>query len=148
MIGIEEARRYYQGADAAHDFDHVLRVLKMAERIGMAEGADMLVVRTAVLLHDIGRSAMGDTDHATVGADRAQEILAGHPRQQVQAVVHAIAAHRFRAGPDPDTLEAKVVFTEVLRRWPHYRVLDGVQMGASTLLRDTVSLPILLQPNA
>ena len=110
MIRIEEARRYYQGVDAAHDFDHVLRVLKMAERIGTAEGADMLVVRTAVLLHDIGRNAMGDLDHATVGAHQARQILAGHPQQRVEAVVHAIAAHRFRAGPDPDTLEAQVVF--------------------------------------
>jgi uncharacterized protein len=110
LIGIEEARHCYRGADAAHDFDHVLRVLTMAERIGVAEGADMLVVRTAALLHDIGRSAVGDVDHAAVGANRAREILTGHPPQQVQAVVRAIAAHRFRAGPEPDTLEAQVVF--------------------------------------
>ena len=110
MIGIEEARHYYRGADAAHDFDHVLRVLRIVERIGAAEGADLLVVRTAALLHDIGRSAVGDLDHAAVGANRARVILAGHPPQRVQAVAHAIAAHRFRVGPDPDTLEAQVVF--------------------------------------
>jgi uncharacterized protein len=110
LIGIEEARRYYQGADAAHDFEHVLRVLRMAERIGTAEGADMAVVRAATLLHDIGRAGMGDADHAAAGACRARQILAGQVPQQVAAVVQAIAAHRFRAGPDPDTLEAQVLF--------------------------------------
>ncbi|GAF99173.1 unnamed protein product, partial [marine sediment metagenome] len=39
-IGIERARQYYQEADPAHDFDHILRVLTLAERIGAAEGAD------------------------------------------------------------------------------------------------------------
>jgi uncharacterized protein len=29
---------------------------------------------------------------------------------QVEAVAHAIAAHRFRAGPEPSTLEAQVLF--------------------------------------
>jgi hypothetical protein len=33
----------------------------------------------------------------------------------------------------------------VLRRWPNYQVLGDVQIGASTLLRETVKLPILLQ---
>jgi hypothetical protein len=33
-----------------------------------------------------------------------------------------------------------------LRRWPNYQVLDGVELGASTLLRETTKLPILLQP--
>ena len=43
-------------------------------------------------------------------------------------------------------LEAQTVFTEVLRRWPDYRVLDGVEGEESTLLRATAKLPILLQP--
>ena len=55
MITVTEARRYYEGADAVHDFDHVLRVLALAERIGRAEGADLEIVRTAALLHDAGR---------------------------------------------------------------------------------------------
>jgi cytochrome P450 len=53
----------------------------------------------------------------------------------------------FCLGAQLARLEAKIVFTEVLRRWPNYQVLDGVELGASTLLRETVKLPILLQPN-
>ncbi len=112
MITIAEARRYYEAADAVHDFDHVLRVLALAEHIGRAEGADLEVVRAAALLHDVGREkAEADgLDHAVHAADRAREILAGQPAEKVEAVAHAIAAHRFRTGPEPATLEAQVLF--------------------------------------
>jgi len=112
VITIAEARHYYEGADAVHDFDHVLRVLALAERIGRAEGADMEIVRAAALLHDVGRKqAEADgLDHAAFAAERAREILTGQPDAKVEAVAHAIAAHRFRAGPEPATLEAQVLF--------------------------------------
>jgi uncharacterized protein len=112
VITIAEARRYYEGADAVHDFDHVLRVLALAERIGRAEGADVEIVRAAALLHDAGREqADADgIDHAALAADRAREILDGQPSAKVEAVAHAIAAHRFRTRPEPATLEAQVLF--------------------------------------
>jgi uncharacterized protein len=111
LISIEEARMHYEGADAVHDFDHVLRVLALAERLARAEGADLEIVRTAALLHDIARGH-GDrmaTDHAQAGAEFARRLLAGHPPDRVEAVAHAIAAHRFRTGPAPQTLEAQVL---------------------------------------
>ena len=112
MITVEEARRYYAEADAAHNFDHVLRVLALAERIARAEGADLEIVRAAALLHDVGRvgEERGDGCHARIGAARAREILRGHPQNRVEAVAEAIAAHRFRRGPDPQSLEARVLY--------------------------------------
>lgn len=112
MITIAEARPHYEGADAVHDFDHVLRVLALAERIGRAEGADLEIVRAAALLHDVRReqAEAAGLDHAACAASRAWEILAGRPASKVEAVVHAIAAHRFRTRPDPATLEAQVLF--------------------------------------
>ncbi len=131
MITIEFARTLYPiDADSAHDFDHVLRVLHMAEKIAQAEGADIEVVRVAALLHDIGL-AQGRAGHETSAANRAREILKNlsqHPERPatslrsaqdaqsaytnefIEAVAHAIEAHRFRSGPAPDTLEAKVLF--------------------------------------
>ena len=112
MITIDKARSYYGNNDAVHDFDHVLRVLALAEHIGQAEGADMEVVRAAVLLHDVGR-AQADAeglDHAALGATQVREILAGQPPAKVEAVAHAVAAHRYRAAPEPETLEAQVLF--------------------------------------
>ncbi len=112
VIDIEQAQRYYEGADAAHDYHHVLRVLRLAERIGQAEGADMEVLRTAALLHDIGRpeEIRDGVCHAEVGAAKARQILSDWPPDRVQAVAHAIATHRFRDDVAPRTLEAKVLF--------------------------------------
>ncbi len=39
-VTIEDARIWYQEADPVHDFDHVLRVYRVAERLAKAEGAD------------------------------------------------------------------------------------------------------------
>jgi len=112
MISIKDARCFYDGADAAHDFDHVLRVLTLAERIAQAEGADLEIVRAAALLHDVARAETAGTDrcHAEAGAERARLILRLHPPRRVQAVAQAIATHRFRRGSGPETLEAQVLF--------------------------------------
>lgn len=115
MMTITEARSYYHEAESGHDFDHVLRVLALAERLARAEGADLEIVRAAALLHDIARSdedeSRGD-DHAAMAAERARAILRerGMAPERVEAVAHAIAAHRFRGSAIPQTLEAKVLF--------------------------------------
>jgi uncharacterized protein len=107
LITIQEARQYYEGADAGHDFDHVLRVLALAERLGRSEGADLDIVRAAALLHDVARGQ--GVDHAQAGAELTYHLLAGQPTERVEAVAHAVAAHRFRTGPAPQTLEARVL---------------------------------------
>jgi uncharacterized protein len=112
MITIEFARTLYPAdADSAHDFDHVLRVVAMADRIALAEGADRDVVHAAALLHDIGLEE-GRAGHETSAAKRATEILRaqGYAEAFCNAVAHAIESHRFRSGPTPQTLEAKVLF--------------------------------------
>jgi uncharacterized protein len=111
LITIDQARKQYLGADAIHDFDHVQRVLALAERFSAAEGADWAIVRTATLLHDAARGH-GDrlvADHAQAGAEIARRLLAHQPADRVEAVAHAIAAHRFRTGPAPRTLEAQIL---------------------------------------
>jgi uncharacterized protein len=118
MITIDQARRYYPDDDPAHDFSHVLRVLTLAERLAEQEGADIRVVRAAALLHDIARvedesvevEADAETDHAMLAARRARDILAGEDAAFVDAVAHAIEAHRFRNAIEPETVEAKVLF--------------------------------------
>lgn len=105
-ITIEQARLLYETGGGGHDFDHVLRVTALAERIAAAEGADLAVVRTAALLHDVAESRARH-DHHLRGAELSREILADQPADFVEAVAHAIEAHRFRAEPAPRTLEAQ-----------------------------------------
>ncbi|MHB1295690.1 MAG: HD domain-containing protein [Anaerolineae bacterium] len=112
MIDVETARTYYAENDSAHGFDHVLRVWRLAERIGLEEGADMQVLQAAALLHDVGRPEELRTGacHARLSAEAARRILSGRPDAQVEAVALAIAEHRFRANRPPSTLEARVLF--------------------------------------
>ena len=115
MITIDQARRYYTNSDAVHDFDHVLRVLNMAQRIAEGERAGeqrVAIIQAAALLHDVGRAQAEDRgiDHAAFAAGRVSEILAGYPQPEIEAVAHAVAAHRFRTRPDPETLEARILF--------------------------------------
>jgi uncharacterized protein len=112
VISVAEARRLYDSEDAVHDFDHVLRVLKLAERIAQAEDANLRILRAAVLLHDVDRrhAEAAGIDHAVVAARRAREVLAGQPSPSIERVAQTIAAHRFRTDPKPSTLEAQILY--------------------------------------
>lgn len=117
-ITVEEARGWYQDADPVHDFDHVLRVYRLAERIAQSEGADLQIVRAAALLHDSRGSAPGmegeaRAEHHIASAEFAGQVLQdkGWQSEKIEAVQHCIRAHRFRGKEDaPETLEAKVLF--------------------------------------
>jgi uncharacterized protein len=113
-LTVDDARPLYGEADSVHDFDHIVRVLTLAERIAVSEGADLSIVRTATLLHDWGRAEAqaAGRNHAVVAAERAGRYLRGRgaSEHEVVAVCHAILAHRFREAPAPETLEAKVLF--------------------------------------
>jgi uncharacterized protein len=112
MITVDQAHELYTDDDPVHDFDHILRVLALAEHIGAAEGADMEVLRAAALLHDVGRdeAEASGQDHAQFAAAQARQILDSAPPAKVEAVVQAILAHRFRSGPPPESLEGRVLF--------------------------------------
>jgi uncharacterized protein len=117
-VTIKEAHTWYQDSDPVHDFDHVLRVYRVAEKLAQAEGADLEIVRAAALLHDSRGSAPGGegtarAEHHIASADFAGEILTekGWPADKIKAVQHCIRAHRFRGREDaPVTMEAKVLF--------------------------------------
>jgi uncharacterized protein len=116
MPTLEQARSWYTDADPVHDFAHVQRVYRMAERIGQIEGADLEIVRAAALLHDVEGSAPegpGRASHHHESAEFAAEVLQaeGWPAERIAAVQHCIRAHRYRDRSEPPaTLEAQVLF--------------------------------------
>lgn len=109
----EEARRLYAAGDAAHDFDHVLRVTRLAMHIAQAEGADVALVRLAALLHDVPTPDAPRGDHHRAAAEFARRWLSarGMGTEAVANVVHAIEAHRFRDHTvQPATREAQCLY--------------------------------------
>ncbi len=115
MPTIEQARAWYVDSDPVHDFDHVLRVYRMAERLAEAEGADPAIVRAAALLHDAEGTTPGHesrADHHRASAEFAGEVLRaeGWDETRIAAVQHCIRAHRFRGDESPQTIEAKCLF--------------------------------------
>lgn len=116
MLTLERARSWYSNADAVHDFEHVERVYRMAERLAQIEGADLEIVRAAALLHDVEGTTPGAevrTNHHFSSAAFAGELLAGEgwTPERIAAVQHCIRAHRFRDDREPpQTIEAKVLF--------------------------------------
>src|SRR3989304_6585273 len=116
MPTIEQAREWYAEADIVHDFDHVLRVLRTADRLAAIEGADLEILRAAVLLHEVeGPPREGENRHNRPhsSAEFAARILQkeGWSQERVSAVQHCILAHRYRDRSNPpSTLEARILF--------------------------------------
>jgi len=114
----EEVRRWYfrQETDAAHDFDHILRVYHLALRLAEAEGANRRIVQAAALLHDVKSGLPGSRerdDHHLLSAEFAGEVLPrwGWCEEDIAQVQHCIRAHRFRdESEQPQTIEAKVIY--------------------------------------
>lgn len=110
------AEAHFKGSRGSHAWDHSLRVLRLCERIGKVEGADMGVLRVAALLHDIGRmhqdASSGAVCHAEKGEAMARPMVDRLPlsKQQKGNVLHCIRTHRFRGDQAPCTTEARVLF--------------------------------------
>ncbi len=107
---------YFQGARGSHSWDHTLRVRRLCERIGAAEGVDMDVLLVSAYLHDIARSHQDDSNgaicHAEKGAQLAAVIVNKLPLTagQKDNILHCIRSHRFRGSHKPRTPEARVLF--------------------------------------
>lgn len=118
MPSVEQAQSWYLDDDPVHDFDHVMRVYRIAEKLALAEGADLEIIRAAALLHDSVGSAPGNpgearAEHHILSAIFARQVLTeeGWAEERIQAVEHCIRAHRFRnKGEKPQTIEAQVLF--------------------------------------
>ncbi len=114
---LELARQFISdegSEDAAHDYDHLVRVIALAESIQASEGGDLPTIWAAVALHDIGqeRERLHGGEHALIGAELAAELLKDtpFPQQSIPAVQQAIREHRITGGITPQTLEGRILY--------------------------------------
>jgi uncharacterized protein len=116
MPTTEQARAWAPAGDPVHGFDHVERVVLMAERLAREVGADQEIVRAAALLHDAAgahpETGEARHEHERDSAAVARQVLTdeGWEEERIRAVEHCIRAHRFRGKELPRTLEAQVLF--------------------------------------
>lgn len=100
--------------DAAHDYDHLVRVMALADKLHASEGGDLSTIWAAVALHDIGqeRERRHGGDHASIGAELAAQLLKDtpFPQDSIPAVQQAIREHRMTGGVTPQTLEGRILY--------------------------------------
>lgn len=102
------------GGDAAHDLEHIRRVVANARGLAAAEGARLEIVLPAAWLHDcvtVPKDSPQRNEASRLAAAQAGVWLRewGCPEAFWADIGHAIEAHSFSAGIAPRTIEAKVV---------------------------------------
>lgn len=103
--------------DDIHGFPHVRRVLNLCLNIGKSLDANIVVLRIAALLHDIGRLKEKDNtlkgNHAEISANLASDFLNSNElklsQKDLENILHCIRAHSFSSKITPQTLEAKIL---------------------------------------
>ncbi|PID04089.1 MULTISPECIES: HD domain-containing protein [unclassified Sporosarcina] len=104
-----EVKGIYNKFDASHDLDHIDRVMKNAEKILATEpSADELVVRLAVLLHDV-EDAKYEEMHEVTTKELLEKI--GASPQIADNVMSAIESVSFSGGNAKDitSIEGAIV---------------------------------------
>lgn len=100
--------------DSAHDFEHIMRVFKNAQKICKKENAREKLVLSAVLLHDIVSYPKSDKRSklsSIKSAEKSKKILKkfNFTQEEIQIISDAIYNHSFSRNKIPATLEGKIL---------------------------------------
>lgn len=112
---IEIARERQVKNDPSHDFNHVLRVLYLAEKIGKKEKADLDIVIPAAIFHDIvvypknTVSSLTETDESAEVAGQILSSLSWYSKDKIESVKTCIRQCSFTKGIMAETIEGKVL---------------------------------------
>ena len=106
--------QHEEAKDASHDYDHIVRVMALADTLHQQEGGDLAVIWAAVAFHDIGqeRERLHGGDHAYIGAEMAGDFLINtqFPQDAIPAVQEAIRDHRMTGKNIPHTIEGRILY--------------------------------------
>ncbi|MGM0770085.1 MAG: HD domain-containing protein [Halobacteriota archaeon] len=117
MYLIGRTREFVAGVLAdepsSHEMSHIERVEATCMKIRAHEGGDLLVIRLAALLHDVGvvREHHEGGDHSVYSAEIARDFLLGEgiDASTVEHVVSCIKTHRFSRGHKAESLEGQIL---------------------------------------
>lgn len=109
------ARKRQTKTDQSHDFQHILRTLNLAEKIGRVEKADLDIIIPAALFHDIvvypkntSASEM-ESEESALAAERILKKIKQYPRAKIKKVKICIKECSFSKRIKPKLLESKVL---------------------------------------
>jgi uncharacterized protein len=113
----EQCRDYLSNqvpADAAHDINHVMRVVKNVIYLSDIEDVDSLITLPSAWLHDcvaVAKDSPLRAQGSRLAAEAATEFLAGiaYPQELLPEVFHAIEAHSYTADIPTRSREAAIV---------------------------------------
>ena len=100
-------------AESGHDWWHIFRVWKLAERIAREEKADIFVVILGALLHDIADAKFHHGDE-TIGPKKAKDFLLSQDLSQeiiskILNIIRFVSFKNRNEKPDDNSLELKIV---------------------------------------
>ncbi len=100
--------------DAAHDFQHVLRVYKNAQKICKKEKINEKLVLSAALLHDIVSYPKSDKRSklsSIESAKKSEKILQKYSfsKEEIIIISNAIRDHSFSQCKIPESVEGKIL---------------------------------------
>ena len=100
--------------DPAHDFEHIMRVYKNAEKLAKKENANTKLVLCAALLHDVvsfSKSDKRSKKSSIKSSIKATKILKKYnfSKTEIKIVSDAIREHSFSQNKTPKTLEGKIL---------------------------------------
>ena len=100
--------------DSAHDFEHIMRVYKNAERLCLKEKVNSKLVLSAVLLHDIVSYPKSDkrSKLSSIRSSKLSEkILKNYnfSKEEIRIISDAIRDHSFSRNKIPGTIEGKIL---------------------------------------
>ena len=114
LTTIKEFVMQNSGQDDIHGFPHIMRVCDLCQKIGEKLNANLKVLTTASLLHDISRKNENvNLNHAEISAGIARDYLYSlgdhFSNKEIEKILHCIRAHSFSNELPPNSLEAKIL---------------------------------------
>jgi uncharacterized protein len=111
---IKEFVKQNSEQDDIHGFPHIIRVYDLCQKIGENLDANLKILSTAALLHDIGRKNQNvNLNHADISAEIARDYLYSlgdhYSNKEIEKILHCIRAHSFSNKLPPNSLEAKIL---------------------------------------